>query len=154
MLYAAFKTYFASPECNVEVPPDRCLRHSNGLVEQDNGGFDILVLWIPAWGRILQSMANRMHDDLEGIINGALTDCVYMMPRIYEVEESHIDDLHQCFREKVREHTRWSYRSMAILPGDGTGHYVSFACYEGHIMVEQMFGLGMVFSMTIVIQPY
>lgn len=99
-------------------------------------------------------MTNVIHDGISDKISDALQECIRSMRRTLELEEADHDTFRQCFRDKVREHTRWTYRCMATLPRGRTGRRVSVASREGHIMVQDLYGIGMTFGMTVIIQPY
>lgn len=129
-------------DCDLENPPDECLRRVSGLVETGNPTFNVLVLWqlqILDWTGILRNPLQRLvHRDLPQILNSCQRETGARVTTL----QTHVDGFFNCVRTSIG----WSRRPvLAVLPTARLGR----DCEGGGVVLYDLHGGG--FRVTVVI---
>lgn len=135
-------------ECNVEIPPDACLRQGNGIVELEIPTFNLLVLWQPMVDHLGAGTRTFLRVTLGAVLNRVLVSCHGGIPDISLASRQALDAFQRCIYSNLHDRLNFRPRVVAILPramiGSSNPH--------GYVLVEDFTQPG--FRVFIILLPF
>lgn len=139
--------------CNVEEPPDQCLRRGNGALEILNEQFNILVIWQPrqreGFGRADVELQKLLRSTLEVELKRSLQFCFDAAEIVTLAWRRAVDGFQRCIYEELWTSLKPTPRVFAILP---LTPVLGFYAGCGHLLVDAFTRQN--FEVLIILLPY
>lgn len=135
-------------DCNVEIPPDACLRRGNGIVELNNPTFHMLVFWQPVDENLLAGTNAYLARNLGRGLGRALSRCNEVVPDVSLASRKALEAFRTCVLSELGQYLPYGPRVFAILPRAMLGH----RCPDGHLLIDEFTRPG--FEIIVILLPW